>query len=143
MPPSTPLPFADGAEEVEDATSTDLAPPTPDGTSDSSGEESGQQTPSRDEGSGDGPDCYNSTFVPVLSYFIACAFLLHVVIRITRTQMLALLAYTLAYTLCWSIDHLINAALRYSYPSSSPVDPFYLRDPMTHDHDPNPVTHDQ
>ena len=71
------------------------------------------------------------TFAPILSYFIVCAFLLYVVVRTTRTQMLALFAYVLAYTFCWSIDHLINAALRYSYPSSSPVDPFYLRDPVT------------
>ena len=55
--------------------------------------------------------CYDFTFTPVLSYFIACAFLLYVMVRTTRTQMLALFAYALAYALCWSIDHLINAML--------------------------------
>ena len=91
----------------------------------------------------DKTNCYDFTLKSVLSYFIACAFLLYIMVRTTRTQMLALFVYALAYALCWSIDHLINAVLQYSYPSSSPVDPFYLRDPMTRDRDPDPVTRDQ
>ena len=79
--------------------------------------------------------CYNFTIKPALSYFITCTFLLYAIVRTTRTQMLALFAYALAYSLCWSIDHLINAALQYYNPLSAPVDPFYLRDPVTHDCD--------
>ena len=60
MPPLTPLPNANGAKEVEHASSTDLALPTLDGAPAGPGEESGQQTPAGDKGSSMGPN--GSTF---------------------------------------------------------------------------------
>ena len=56
MPPLTPLPDANGAKEVKHAGSRDLAPPTPDSSPDSPGEEGSQQAPTRDKGDSICPD---------------------------------------------------------------------------------------
>ncbi len=80
-----------------------------------------------------------TTFLFMLAILFQTFFLLYAFVRLTRTQMLALFAYVLAYALCRTIDHLVNGLLLYASPQSLPIDPFHLRGPSDHDPSPDPL----